>query len=481
MKELPKRVQINCIDEETNEVRSKWQTIQYDYLPKYCVNCKIQGHNKKECWNLYPEFRPKKEDIKERSEEQQEKKNNNGKAPIKENNNGNGERKEYGEKKQTNGKEDGEKKQNFNKSKRQPFKVLKSGKVVVNKNDPKNDPNCWKAKDKKEMEGGKNKGIERKEKEVNNQEVSKQKTNTFTSTNNKFSTLVDLEEDEHNGEDGQEYKKQQETKAIRESAKPWVEASFGKQGGGTSAFKQLIEQQTSIEKEQEQCKSQHKVTEGHKGNQMEEETKSQDTERTINDVWEGVNEERQKRRISQESAVQEIDKLIEITETEQQITTYQQVEKEKPPDDVLDKSNEITKEVKDTESSTHNHNNEGRSENADHGDNKMGAEEQTEQQRKNIIEDGEFGENTYSISSNVPENKTNDEERIDDIGDDDEVESTSIPISPSEHNAGDVSPKQITKTKKEGRHHKQNRDKSVPPKAVGGVLTRKAYAKGSLQ
>ncbi|XP_060210909.1 uncharacterized protein LOC132637911 [Lycium barbarum] len=330
------------------------------------------------------------------------------------------------------------------------------------------------------MEGGNNKGIERKEKEVNNQEVSKQKTNAVIPTNNKFNTLVDLEENEHNSEDGKEYKKQQEAKAIRESAKTWLESSFGKQGGSTSAFKQLSDQQTSIEKEQEQCKSQHKVTERHKGNQMEEETKSQDTERTISDVREGVNEESKKRRISQESAVQEIEKLIEITETEQQTTTDQQVEKEKPPDDALDKSNEIANEVKDTESSTHNHNNERRSENEDHGDNKMGAEEQTEQQKKDIIKDGEFGENTDSISSNVPENKTNDEERTDDIGDDDEVENNSIPISLSEHNAGDVSPKQITKTKKEGRHHKQNRVKSVPPKAIGGVLTRKAYAKGSL-
>ncbi|KAH0695937.1 hypothetical protein KY289_013419 [Solanum tuberosum] len=35
LKELPKRIQINCVDEETGTVRSKWKTIQYDYLPKY--------------------------------------------------------------------------------------------------------------------------------------------------------------------------------------------------------------------------------------------------------------------------------------------------------------------------------------------------------------------------------------------------------------------------------------------------------------
>lgn len=35
LKELPKRIQINHSEEESGEVKSKWQEIQYDYLPKY--------------------------------------------------------------------------------------------------------------------------------------------------------------------------------------------------------------------------------------------------------------------------------------------------------------------------------------------------------------------------------------------------------------------------------------------------------------
>lgn len=45
LKELPKRIHINCIEEESGEVKWKWQETQYDYLPKYCTHCKLQGHD----------------------------------------------------------------------------------------------------------------------------------------------------------------------------------------------------------------------------------------------------------------------------------------------------------------------------------------------------------------------------------------------------------------------------------------------------
>ncbi|KAK4363833.1 hypothetical protein RND71_019074 [Anisodus tanguticus] len=35
--------------------------IQYDILPKYCPNCKLQGHDSLVCWKLHPKLSPEKE------------------------------------------------------------------------------------------------------------------------------------------------------------------------------------------------------------------------------------------------------------------------------------------------------------------------------------------------------------------------------------------------------------------------------------
>lgn len=40
------------------------QKIKYDYLPKYCCHCRLQGHDNAGCWNSNPELRPKKEEDK---------------------------------------------------------------------------------------------------------------------------------------------------------------------------------------------------------------------------------------------------------------------------------------------------------------------------------------------------------------------------------------------------------------------------------
>lgn len=32
------------------EVREKWININYDYIPKYCKSCKIQGHDEHQCY-----------------------------------------------------------------------------------------------------------------------------------------------------------------------------------------------------------------------------------------------------------------------------------------------------------------------------------------------------------------------------------------------------------------------------------------------
>ncbi|XP_059295546.1 uncharacterized protein LOC132048879 [Lycium ferocissimum] len=50
LKELPKRIQINCIHEEIGEVQSKWQTIHYDYLPNIHRNTGLRRRKMKR-WN----------------------------------------------------------------------------------------------------------------------------------------------------------------------------------------------------------------------------------------------------------------------------------------------------------------------------------------------------------------------------------------------------------------------------------------------
>lgn len=44
------------------EIVAKWIDIKYDYLSKYCKNCKLQGHNEKECFVLHSELYPNGEE-----------------------------------------------------------------------------------------------------------------------------------------------------------------------------------------------------------------------------------------------------------------------------------------------------------------------------------------------------------------------------------------------------------------------------------
>ncbi|XP_049359160.1 uncharacterized protein LOC125823817 [Solanum verrucosum] len=72
MGEFLKRVNVG-IKKKSGEIVAKWVTIRYDYLPKYCKNCKLQGHNEKECFVLHPELYPKEEDVSEKEATAKEK------------------------------------------------------------------------------------------------------------------------------------------------------------------------------------------------------------------------------------------------------------------------------------------------------------------------------------------------------------------------------------------------------------------------
>ncbi|KAK4363845.1 hypothetical protein RND71_015203 [Anisodus tanguticus] len=45
---------------EGDGITTELQKIRYDFKPKYCTNCKLQGHDVDGCWNLKPAFRPEK-------------------------------------------------------------------------------------------------------------------------------------------------------------------------------------------------------------------------------------------------------------------------------------------------------------------------------------------------------------------------------------------------------------------------------------
>ncbi|KAH0638023.1 hypothetical protein KY289_037938 [Solanum tuberosum] len=72
---FPKSVMIDIINEKTEHMRSEEIQIRYDYVPKYCMECKMQGHEKKECRTSI-----KKQDIvvlqKEIGDKEEEKRDN---------------------------------------------------------------------------------------------------------------------------------------------------------------------------------------------------------------------------------------------------------------------------------------------------------------------------------------------------------------------------------------------------------------------
>ncbi|KAK4361696.1 hypothetical protein RND71_016937 [Anisodus tanguticus] len=44
---------------EGDGITTELQKIRYDFKPKYCTNCKLQGHDVDGCWNLKPALRRK--------------------------------------------------------------------------------------------------------------------------------------------------------------------------------------------------------------------------------------------------------------------------------------------------------------------------------------------------------------------------------------------------------------------------------------
>lgn len=59
---LPESVKINEEDNVTGEIMSKWIEIQCDYMPKYCRECCLQGHDEENYWNVNPKLLDKEKE-----------------------------------------------------------------------------------------------------------------------------------------------------------------------------------------------------------------------------------------------------------------------------------------------------------------------------------------------------------------------------------------------------------------------------------
>ncbi|KAG5592938.1 hypothetical protein H5410_043452 [Solanum commersonii] len=59
LREFPKRIKIR-VKKSSRELMEKWIKIKYDYVPKYCKTCMIQGHDMEQCYVVHPELYPKK-------------------------------------------------------------------------------------------------------------------------------------------------------------------------------------------------------------------------------------------------------------------------------------------------------------------------------------------------------------------------------------------------------------------------------------
>ncbi|XP_060182319.1 uncharacterized protein LOC132611983 [Lycium barbarum] len=57
----PKRVQLQVVDSKTGDIKSKWVKIYYHFMPKYCKECCLQGHDEEGCWKLHPDLLPDNE------------------------------------------------------------------------------------------------------------------------------------------------------------------------------------------------------------------------------------------------------------------------------------------------------------------------------------------------------------------------------------------------------------------------------------
>ncbi|KAH0717566.1 hypothetical protein KY290_014156 [Solanum tuberosum] len=377
LKELPKRIQINCIEEEMGTVKSKWQKIHYDYLPRYCTHCKLQGHDLQGCWILHPEHRPKRE------EKQEDKKlNDNGKEKEEE--------------------DKGKQIPNVN-------GVFKNGKlihenwnVVQNKNNKNKLQHDLNQKEYDTQQNHNNKNKDHKD----------NKGDKGTAITNKYGTLVHLTDDEQDGaEKNAERSTSDSNLKGEDKTKQWVEATFGKSHNAAKI-----------------------------ANSQSEDNNNQSSKNIEDEV------------LADSGSPQ-----VVLTPQKSPNNSYPATQGNQDP---ANSTETATSVVADTHQ----------------GNQDNSIETQSKDREIDRIEENssQIGAENQNIITNKTESQPQGEHKNEvHIGDDDELENSAV--ANQDNNKGDLSPRQIAKTKKEKKNAK-GRDKSVPPKGTGGILTRKAHA-----
>ncbi|XP_059310797.1 uncharacterized protein LOC132062193 [Lycium ferocissimum] len=461
------------------------------------------------CWVLHPEHRPKKEEQKDGGEE-----DNNGKHKLKRNNqNIHGNLKDRpGEEGQATNQSADQRQKQKDQANKQPTDQRQ--KQVHKYGKPTNQ--AWNVVQNKK---GANKHNATPQENKDARDANKTKEHTINNdknegTKNKFDALVNLEK-EHELETSKTMVGSSE--AVKETAKPWVEASFGKLQDKNNTNQSLDKKSThdtsgktphnkekrgskEIINKENQCNkyAQEKDTDEDESTNIQStnnKAKTQESSEAVQESFEiQDNDKMQPQDINADNVemnvenkitdkelikVQNSDNLSSIQQEE--ITKNREVQQlnvipEKPPDGIG-----ITDETYEMEGGTLVGTQTGEQyiekvQSTNKGENKDRATGSNHQQ-EGKIKDNER-EVADSISTNAPEEQSAEPGKVDDIGDDDEVEKSSESVTLANQDMRNVSPRQTAKAKRQAT---QNRGKSVPPKAIGGVLTRKAYAKGNSQ
>lgn len=61
-------MEMEIVNDITMESRIEKVKIRYDFLPKYCTKCKLQGHDEQECRVLHPKLKIAKENVSQYGE-----------------------------------------------------------------------------------------------------------------------------------------------------------------------------------------------------------------------------------------------------------------------------------------------------------------------------------------------------------------------------------------------------------------------------
>ncbi|XP_060194982.1 uncharacterized protein LOC132624180 [Lycium barbarum] len=239
--EFPKRINIRMKKKSTGEIVDKWIKINYDYVPKYCKNYKVQGHNEQDCYVIHPELYPKEEE--QCSDKEQEVNNKADQRKNNEKKNTKNSRLDIKEYKGTNlgimkRKEIADKVQSADGNDDDGFKE-KKGKQRNNRHfhRSKYDENAWKPKENQTLQNNQYAALQNTDEEIIDVTDVQKSSDVEAKIPDASDQIITMQQivdnnDKVNEKQMEEAKEKQidELKKVEKiSAKEWIEKNFGKQ------------------------------------------------------------------------------------------------------------------------------------------------------------------------------------------------------------------------------------------------------------